>query len=137
MFKKLCCVAFSFIAILYMTMCYRMPVFSEYAKDFELYLNCPSSTCQIIKATKLESVFIGRIYGESFKADKNFDAGKLVDRFNAKLVKVEVVNGIENYYYYSPKIKYKKQLFGERVNIHVAVTKTQITIGSPIIFGSF
>ena len=41
------------------------------------------------------------------------------------------------YYCYSPKIKRQKTVKGERVNMQIAIRGAVVTIGSPVIYGSY
>ena len=54
-----------------------------------------------------------------------------------KKVHSESVNGITNYYFYSDKLIKKQIINGKMVNIHLAVTNNYLTIGYPIIYGSY
>ena len=56
--------------------------------------------------------------------------------FLTKLFTKEVT-GVTNYYGYSPRISGGVTLFGERINVHVAVSERGSAIGSPLIFGGY
>ena len=116
----------------------KTPIFKGYASDFELYLNSPSSSANIVTANAVTFIKYKNVCGESFNVDKNeFDLQKFLSDFCASLIYTEELEHGVSYYLYSKKIKYRTTLFGSIINLHVFVSDSSITIGSPLILGSF
>ncbi len=114
------------------------PIFSDYAENFNLYLVNPSSMAKIITATRFDYPRYTDIKGESCTVkDKTLTAEDIFNEYNATLVFTETVANTVNYYGYSNEIKYRKTLGDKIVNIHISVSENGVTVGSPIIFGSF
>lgn len=81
---------------------------------------------------------LGKILGESvcFKGDKI--AGlNFISKLNYTSILTEDVNGIFTLYAYSPKIENYVYINNKKVNIELAVNKGVVTVGSPIIVGSY
>ena len=72
---------------------------------------------------------------KNFEPSYNYDS--LIDKLNAKLIYVEEVDGVKSLYYYAKNLPQKELVNGKIVNVHVAISLTKITVGSPIIYGSF
>ncbi len=114
------------------------PIFENYASDFEVYLNDASSLAQIEKVDKIEYYFQRGVKGESVQLSLNgFSLENLLEEFDAEIKFSEQTSDSEIYYAYSPKIRFKKQVKGQTVNLHVVLTKDRAILGSPLIFGSF
>ena len=77
------------------------------------------------------------VKGESFTAPLNYDYKKLLEELNAKIVMTEDASEGNSYYAYSKKIRYCKTINDKKINLHIFVGKTGITVGTPIIYGSF
>lgn len=69
--------------------------------------------------------------------DSNYDYTFLLNKYNAKLVCVEELDGITNYYYYSKKLPKIEVVKDKKVNIHIAISLETIVVGSPIIYGAY
>ena len=114
------------------------PLFSRYAEKFEIYLLNASSTAQIVQVSEKEFKSFKGIKGESCKIkDEEFSIKKFFSEFNATIIFEEKTNFGISYYGFSPTIKYKKEIHNKIINLHVFVGESEITVGSPIIFGSF
>ena len=85
---------------------------------------------ELNQATKIELL---QRCGVSFSASE-IEALKIIESANATLVYKSNVNGVENYYYYSPYINGKELVKGKKVNLHVAVSNEKVTVGSPLIY---
>ena len=59
---------------------------------------------------------------------------ELIIPYKAKKVSQSVVNGITNYYYYSPTLPRAVYIKNSKVNLHVAVEGDKVTVGTPLIF---
>lgn len=74
--------------------------------------------------------------GESIELETEQDANELIDRYSAKMIFTEQTDNGESFYYYTEKLPIYKYINGKRVNLHIHVGK-KITVGYPIIFGSY
>lgn len=73
--------------------------------------------------------------GVSFEIHKT--RTQFLNGLNAKLVAVEEVGNVINYYYYSKKIAKKEVVGGRMVNIHIAVRGEQSLVGIPFIYSGY
>ena len=136
MFKRLCVIIVAVMLIISGYFINSRPVFVEYSNNFEVYLNSASSSAQIAN-TKFGFFSVKNIRGESFKIDiEDFNIEDFLNDYSARIVFVEEIEQGVSYYAYSPKIKYRSKLFGQTINLHIFIGK-QVTIGAPLIFGSF
>lgn len=116
----------------------QSPIFEDYAENFEICLEQGSFSSKIFSVDAREFAFYSGIKGESCKLTKaDFNLKELLDNFDAKIVMQEDLQNCVCYYAFSPKIKYIESIKGRRVNLHVAVSKDSVTIGAPLIYGSF
>lgn len=137
MFKKFFSLALAILLLATFSAFNAAPVFFDYADRLELYLGDAGSAGEIISVDKKDYFFIKGISGESFKADKeNFDLQDFLDELDAQIILVEKIEQGISLYAFSSKIKYRSQIDGKTVNLHIFVGQT-ITVGSPLIFGSF
>ena len=137
MFKKPLIFALAISLIFLVGFSNQTLLFSKYSTTHEIYIKSNSSNAQIIQIENKNLINLNGVYGESFKIEKeNFSVDALLKEYGARLVKTETVGDIVCYYAYSPKIKYRAFLSGQAVNLHVAISN-QVTVGSPLIFGSF
>ncbi len=114
------------------------PVFKRYADNYEVYLGQASSLADIKVVEDKEYVWLRGVKGESvtLKAEQ-FDLDKLLKEFDASVIFTETTSDSQIIYAYSPKIKYQKKIKGQTINLHVAMAKERVVVGSPLIFGSF
>ena len=138
MFKRIC-TFFSIIIVLFgVFLLNYKPMFADFTDRLELYLDENSSNAQIISVETIDYRFIKNIKGESFKIDKKcFSLDEFLNKTGGKVIFTETTEYGVSYYCYSNSIKYRKQIRGEIINLHVFVGKEQVTIGSPLIYGSF
>lgn len=114
------------------------PLFSNYSDSFTVYVGSNSSNAQILTVDGKDYRFIKDVTGESVKiSNLGFDVNEFFEKYNAKIVFTETTDGVVSYYGYSKDIKYQTTIGGKRINLHVAVTKDSVTVGAPIIYGSF
>ncbi len=138
MLKKICVIVSSLIVLCGAVMVSTTPVFSDYGDRFEVYLNSSSSLAKAVSVSGKQLIFLKNVEGESVKVSaKGFNLDELFKEFDATVKFTEQAEQVVIYYTYSPKIKYRKKVKGERVNLQVAVGREQITLGAPLIFGSF
>lgn len=62
---------------------------------------------------------------------------QLLSSLKAQVVKVERVGDITLYYAYSHRMSNTVKVDGKKVNVQIAVTDSAITVGSPLIMGSY
>jgi hypothetical protein len=142
MFKKILVCFLSLLLIFGIAIVNKKPIFSGYASNFEVYLGESSSNAKIVNASKIDFLFLNKVCGESFKIDSlDFNIDKFLVKQNAKLVFIEEIESGISIYAYSRTIKYKKRIKGKMVNLQIFIPKdienTKITVGTPIIYGSF
>lgn len=138
MFKKLCAIFLAFFVLSWAFTVNDKPVFGAYAERFELYLLDNSSSAYIVSVSKDEYSAYKKIMGESCKVDKqNFSISDFLFDMGATLIFVEENEFGTSYFGFSPKIKYKKSTSGGTINLHVFIGESEVSIGSPVIFGSF
>ena len=113
------------------------PVLRGYSHNHVGYLTNSSSAIRTVKLTNSLPVFYA-IRGEScsFTAT-DFDVDGFFNKYGATKVITEQTEFGVSYYAYSPQIKYKERISNTNVNLHVAIYQDRITIGTPIIYGSF
>lgn len=142
MFKKILVCFLSLLLIFGIAIVNKKPIFSGYASNFEVYLGESSSNAKIVNANKIDFLFLNKVCGESFKIDSlDFNIDKFLVKQNAKIVFIEEIESGISIYAYSRTIKYKKRIKGKMVNLQIFIPKdienTKITVGTPIIYGSF
>lgn len=105
------------------------------------YLYSPSSQAQMQTALcPFDALFLT---GESVSFSK--PQGKtdeeiiqtLVKQFNAEIVAKEEICGEVSYYAFSPNLQGGAFVQGVRVNLHIALSKEQCAVGTPVVFGGF
>ncbi len=104
----------------------------------EVYLYSSSSNAVIKTVEVKEFAFISNVKGECVKLKaKDFDLENFLSGYGAQVVLTESFDGGKSFYAYSPKIRYRETVCGKRVNLQVAIRGQTVTVGSPIIYGSF
>lgn len=125
-------VIFSFFTILILFLLGAFPSFTGFTKNSEVYGGVYSSSCLI-----LDGDFSLFKTGEGGVLREGVTKKEVMERFNARLVFIEEVEGVVNYYCYSDKIKCSLAIKGEKINLHFAERGNVVKVGTPIIFGSF
>lgn len=137
MFKKLTIILLSVLCAMNFGVTNAKPLFKGYADCYELYVHGNNNAVEIVSANDRLYPFINNVFGESFKMDiADFNLDEFLKNFDARLLFTERIEQGVSYYAYSPKIAYRQQVFGQTVNLHVFVGG-QVTVGSPLIYGSF
>ena len=113
------------------------PVFSDYSSRFEVYFFDYSNLKGVKSVDKSKYVFCFNLRGESCVVENECSVEQILQNFNARVVKTEKHDNGVSIYAYSKEIKYKKTLFGKVVNLHIELSNGKITMGSPVIYGSF
>ena len=138
MLRKCLTLIFALTTIFAFNILNNKPIFSRYSNDFTIYVGNGGSLSKIIEVGYLGYLMQDNIKGESCSfVDSEFNLHSFLNEYGAKLVKVECVNEQVSYYAFSPNIKYSQNLFGKKINLHVSIKNDRITVGSPLIYGSF
>ena len=138
MLKKLGYVALAVLVVFTLCVFGNKPVFYGFSEKYCLYLNDNSSMAVQVVADKPFYPFMAKVKGESCKVEKDdFSMQEFFESFDAELVFIEEIDGITCYYGYSEEIKFSRLVNGNLVNLQVAVAENSVTVGTPIIFGSF
>lgn len=98
-----------------------------------MYLvNCKSSDANYVKSQ------LNDIEGESFsfQGTKN-DALNFLNKYNYETVFCEIVGNIFIVYAYCPQIQNSVYVNNQKTNLQLAVNNGKITIGTPLILGSY
>ena len=137
MFRKISAVLIAVSLLLLVSVSVKSPVFKEYAKELEVYSGENSSLASILTIATDEFYQIKNVKGESFKVrNKEFNVEEFLLSFSARVVFTEEIKQGTSYYAYSPKISYRAVIKGKVINLQIVVGD-EITVGSPIIYGSF
>ncbi len=67
----------------------------------------------------------------------SFDYLAFAKDYGCKLAFIERSSEITSYYFYTKRLPRFEVIKGEKINVHVAVSKDQTVIGSPIIYGGY
>ena len=114
------------------------PVFNGYSNTYELYLENNSSIARIITTDRVGYYLFPNVKGESCKVEKQgFNVYKFFEQMGAEILFIETTEDVICYYGYCSNIKYHKQVLGHTINLHVAVGENEVTLGAPLIYGSF
>ena len=119
----------------------RISRLSDIEGERIFYLYSPSS--QSLRAEELRVRDFPNIKGESVRFDLDSSTAleslvqELTERYGAKVVFTERVDGVTSFYCYTEKWSDGITLDGAMVNLHIAVNQTQCAVGTPIIFDGF
>ncbi len=72
--------------------------------------------------------------GVSFSLSSRLEVDVIVEKLDAKQTHYFFDGEVENYYFFSEKLPKKEVIAGKKVNLHLAINKNSITLGSPIIY---
>ncbi len=127
----LACIACAVFALLLL----HTPVFAG-GEGYEVYYGENSSCLMERTDSPLLAKLAGGVKGESarFSGDRYEE---LKARFHATLLFEEETGGVKNYYLYSPDLGGGVELYGQRVNLHIATGKEETAAGTPLIFGGY
>lgn len=137
MFKKIVVLFLVVMFTTFISLSNERPIFSSFSNNFDVYTKNSSSNAEIVKADNLTySLIIGKV-GESCKIEGEFDLQQFLEEMKAEIVMVEEFSEGINYYAYTNKIRYLEYVKGNLVNLQVFIGNSGVTVGSPLIFGSF
>ena len=111
------CTAFLCAALLVVPQILDKGLLFEGAEQYTFYSGSESSQAHITLASASEAAAV------------KLAGGELVCREDAA--------GVSNYYFYSRRLGGGVELYGARVNLHVAVRGGAAAVGSPLIFGGY
>lgn len=114
-------------------------------ENADYYLYSPSSQAQMKKnLTLAELPYLQGQSGVYTLEEEGLEglsaeqiAKKIEKEFGAKLLFTEEACGAVCFYCYSPRIPQSVQLYGQRVNLHIAVRQETVAVGMPLIFGGY
>jgi hypothetical protein len=107
-------------------------------KSAEVYLS-DGSYGKIITTTSANGIYNFKKRGEAYTFSKQLDINTLLDYYSATTIFTESGEWGQSVFAYSKNIKYRKEINGKTINVHIHKNaKTgEIKIGFPIIYGSF
>ncbi len=114
---------------------YHMPSLPK-GGEYTLYMGTSSSAQRVPTDAPWRDCLLLPVKGESVCLSGN-RYEEMKERYCAVLQFKEEVNGIVNYYLYSPYLGETVLLDGYRVNLHVAQTDEKTAVGTPLIFGGY
>lgn len=108
----------------------------EAGESYTFYLGESSSARAVTSKSPLAKLFLGEVKGESvvYCGDRY---AEFAEKYCAKLLFTEHLNGVTSYYLYSPKFGGGISLGGEVINLQIAVSDGQTVVGTPLIFGGW
>ena len=89
---------------------------------------------EFISKQQLTADKVFSLDGSSFNLSSDSDIRLLVEKLNAKITHYFYDGEVENYYFFTEKLPKIEVIAGKKVNLHVAKSKGDITVGSPIIY---
>ena len=138
------------ITVLALALCLLFATFL-YAKETVLlsktqgartfYLDSASS--QSLIKTELALSDLPRVRGESVffvcegKDCEKDVAQQIFKKYGGTVTFVEAASGVVSYYGYAADLGKPILLYGQAINLHVAVGENRVAVGTPIIFGGF
>lgn len=138
MLKKVFCIVLAIAVVVAVNLLCSLPLFYGLSDGYTVYLNDGSSMASRVKLNSPIYPFMAKVKGESCKLKKDgFSIDEFFKERNAAILFIEDLDGITCYYGYSEDVKFNALVDGKKVNLQVAVAENSVTVGSPIIFGSF
>ena len=107
-----------------------------------------SADSQALMKAELSLSDLGRVKGECVRFSVNSYAGgryaasddiaaSIAARYGAEILVVEECAGVISYYAYVKSWGERISVGGKPVNLHIAISKEECVVGTPIIFGGF
>lgn len=95
--------------------------------------------CSIMDAPKVKKRYGNKVDGESFTLyGTSVTVGEIIRELSGRIVSEGTVNGIYTVYLYTGKLNTPSvELFDDKVNVQIALNGDRITVGYPIILGSY
>lgn len=111
------------------------------AVGYTFYSQSESSQAMITLAAPSEALKVKRslasVTGESARYLSEEEAFAQVKKYDGKFVFSESAAEVTNYYFYSVRLGGGVELYGQRVNLHVAVRGEEASVGCPLVFGGY
>ena len=107
-----------------------------------------SASSQGLQKNSLSLFDLARVKGECVQTEipaytdgrtltKEEIAGEIIQKYQAEILFSEEVDGVLSYYAYVSAWSDSVWLYGQKVNLHVAVGEACLSVGTPIIFGGY
>lgn len=116
----------------------------EMGESYVFYTHSSSSQAKMITCSTPALVPVYKyllkssLTGESTRyCVQQYSAEELIEKYQAEILWTEEVDGIINYYCFSPQLESQIEIGEYTVNLHVAQSQTTTAVGTPIIFGGF
>lgn len=95
--------------------------------------------CSIVDAPQVKKRYARKVEGESFTLyGTKVTVGKIINELSGRVVSEGMVDGIYTVYLYTGKLNTPSvQLFDDKVNVQIALNGDRLTVGYPIILGSY
>lgn len=106
--------------------------------NYVFYCGTSSADCKVVRAdgnAKMTRIFLGNVCGEGAEFEE-LDIDEFLASVDGKIIFSESADGITSYYC-SAKLPYSVVIDGAEINLHIAVCKDSVKVGSPIIFGGY
>ena len=120
------------IAVLWLLIFSLLPL-NFVPSDATIVLSGKSSGKFVVK-NQLSASDMFSVDGLSLVVSKDYDVQTLIEKLSAKPTHYFSDGEVENYYYFTKKLPKSEVIAGKKVNLHVAVGKDYISLGSPIIY---
>ena len=147
--KKCICAAVAVVFSLLLAVGIRAVNVSKFsAIEGERTFFLDSASSQALIKTELALSDLGRVKGEcvSFSIH-TYEGGRyalseeiaveIAARYGAEIQCIEECAGVTSYYAYTARWQEYMLVDGKPVNLHIAVSKEECVVGTPIIFGGF
>lgn len=95
--------------------------------------------CPLIDAPDIKKEYGGSVSGESFTVSgTKVTVGEIIRELSGRVVSEGTVDGIYTVYIYTGKLNTPSvELFDDKVNVQIALNGDRVTVGYPIILGSY
>lgn len=109
--------------------------FTRVVKNGEGYVGY----CALVDAPRVKKEYGSRVSGESFTVTgSKVTVGEILRDIEGRVVSEGEVDGIYTVYLYTGRLNTSSvDLFGDKVNVQIALNGDRVTVGYPIILGSY
>lgn len=108
-------------------------------ESYSFYLGNTSKNCRVVTAdgqsAQLTRLTLKDVCGES-ATYSSFDWQSYLNEVGGKVLFCEELDDSVNYYC-EANLPYSVELYGKKVNLHICIKDSGITVGTPIIFGGY
>lgn len=137
-FVKLSLAAVSAVLIIFAIAAIPNRICFDGGYNYVFYCGTSSADCKVVRAdgnAKITRIFLDNVCGESAEF-KELDIDEFLASVGGKIEFTESAAGITSYYC-SARLPYSVDMDGVEINLHIAVCKDSVKVGSPIIFGGY